>query len=343
MRAVRLYGVKDMRVDTVPDAEPGPGEVLMRVKAVGVCGSDVHYYLDGRIGDAEATFPFTVGHEFAGEVVAQGAGVDWPAVGTPVAVDPAIPCGGCEVCLEGNPNCCPNVEFSGTPPREGSLSELYAHPAHLCEPLPPSMDFADGAVLEPLGVAVHALTLARIRPGDTVAVLGGGPIGLLVLQVALASASAAVYLTEPIEERRALGLKLGATGVCDPNAADPVEWLKAQTKGRGVDIAIEAAWGEEAVGQAVKMTRHAGKVVLIGIPREDKTTFVASTARRKGLSILMSRRMKSVYPRAISLVDRGVVDMRSLITHRYPLEGAAEAFEQVATFSDGVVKAMIEL
>ena len=342
MKALRLYATRDLRVAELPKPEPGPGEALIRVRAVGVCGSDVHYYVDGHIGDAVADFPFTLGHEFAGEIAALGPGAEGPPIGTPVAVDPAIACGKCEICLEGDPNCCPNVRFPGSAPVEGSLAEYYAHPAELCVPLPPSMDFADGAMLEPLGVTVHALSLAKIRPGNTISILGAGPIGLMTLQVALGSAGA-VYVTEPISERRELAAELGATAVCDPGVDDPVAWLLDQTDGRGVDIAIELAWGADAVGQAVQMARPAGKVVVVGIPREDVVTFPAGNARRKGLSILMSRRMKLVYPQAIRLVERGVVDLRRLLTHRFPLERAAEAFDLVAGFKDGVIKAMIDL
>ncbi len=342
MKTMRLHGLRDMRLDEVPKPEPGPGEVLIRVRAVGVCGSDVHYYLDGHIGTAKATFPFTLGHEFAGEIVALGPGVEGLAVGTRVAVDPAIPCGHCETCLDGNPNCCPSVRFPGSPPYEGALSEFYVHPAHLCIPLPDALGFDDGVMLEPLGVVVHALTLAKIRPGDIVAILGAGPIGMLALQLASRTAGA-VYVTEPVVERRAMAVTLGATAVCDPTAEDPVAWLLQQTCGRGADIVIEAAWGEETVDQAVYMARPAGKVVLVGIPREDKVTFSASEARRKGLSVLLSRRMKFVYPRAIALVERGLVDIRRLITHRFPLERAGEAFDLVSSLRDGVVKVLIEI
>lgn len=343
MKAMCLYAPRDMRLEDVPVPAPGPGEVLVRIRAVGVCGSDVHYYVDGCIGTSKAPPSFVLGHEGAGEIVTLGAGVEGPPVGTRVALDPAIPCGHCEICLEGNPNCCPAVRFPSTPPVPGMLSEWFVHPAHLCIPLPDALDFADGAMLEPLGVGVHAMTLAKVRPGDTIAVLGGGPIGLLVLQLALCSGAQAVYLSEPIPERRALAEELGATAVCDPGAGDPVAWLLEQTGGRGVDVAIEAAWGGKVVGQAVRMARYAGKVVLVGIPRDDSVTFPASTSRRKGLTILMSRRMKHVYPRAIALVERGLVDVRALITHRFPLEQAAEGFELVASLQDGVVKAMIEV
>ena len=163
------------------------------------------------------------------------------------------------------------------------------------------------------------------------------------MQLALNSGAGAVYVNEPIPERRALAAELGATAVCDPSAVDPADWLSDPTDGRGVDVASEAAWGGAAVEQAVRMARHAGKVVLVGIPRDDRVTYPASVARRKGLTILMSRRMKHVYPRAIALIERRVVDVRTVVSHRFPLAEAAQAFELVASLQDGVVKAMVEL
>ena len=343
MKAARLHGLRDIRLDEIPDPEPAPGEALVRVRAVGVCGSDIHFYLDGRIADAEVPFPFILGHEFAGEIAALGPGVEGPPVGTRVAIDPALPCERCEVCLDGNPNCCPNTRFPASPPIQGALCEYYTQPAHLCVPLPESLDFVDGAMLEPLGIGIHVMTLSKLKPGDSVAVLGAGPIGQIIMQLALASGVRAAYVTEPVSERRALAKKMGATAVCDPEAGDPAAWLMEQTQRRGVDVAIEAAWGKEAVGQAVEMARPGGKVVIVGIPREDETTYRNSPARSKGLTILMSRRMKSIYERAIALVERGVVDLPALVTHRFPLEQTGEAFELMATLKDGVCKPVIDL
>jgi len=343
MKAVRLYGPRDLRIDDVPAPEPGAGEALIHVRALGVCGSDVHSYLDGRIGDDVAPVPFTLGHEFSGEVVAFGPDVSGLPAGTRVAVDPAIPCGVCETCLDGNSNCCPDVRFPASPPVQGALCELYAHPAHLCVPLPEGLSLAEGAMLEPLGVGLHAITLARIKPGDSVAVLGAGPIGLLVLQLAVRSGARSVYVSEPIPQRWELAAKFGATAVCDPPVNNPAEWLLDQTEGRGADVVIEAAWGGEAVAQAIRMARPGGRVVLVGIPREHICAFPAGEARRKGLTIFMSRRMKAVYPRAMALVEAGFIDLKAVITHRFPLEAAAQAFDLVAALQDGVCKAMIEL
>lgn len=257
MKAARLYGPRDMRLDEIETPTPQPGEALIRVRAVGVCGSDVHFYKDGGMDGTDLVYPFILGHEFAGEIAALGPGVNAPAVSTRVAVDPAIPCGQCETCLDGNINCCPEVHFPASPPIQGVLSEYVVHPADLCIPLPEGVSVEDGALLEPLGVVIHALSLAKIKLGGTVAVLGTGPIGLLAIQLALASGAHAIYATEPIPERRAMAHSTGATAICDPTTSDPVEWLKEQTSGRGVDVVIEAAWGEDTVAQAIEMAKPA--------------------------------------------------------------------------------------
>jgi len=333
-----------MRVETVPCPEPVEGELLIRVRAVGVCGSDVHYFHDGGIGITKVTEPHELGHEFSGVVAALGPGVDGPPVGTRVAVEPAIHCGHCEFCLEGHPNICPQVQFVSTPPLGGSLVEYLAHPAELVFPMPDAMDFADGAMLEPLGVAIHTVNLARLRPGDTVAILGSGPIGLLTLEVARLSGAAKAYATDLEPERLAAAQRLGASAVFQADGADPVAWISELTQGRGVDVVFEAAWAAETVGQAVAMVKPGGRVVIGGIPSgADAITYPASTARRKGLTIKMVRRMKHTYPRSISLVQDGLVDVQSLITHRFPLEAASEAFELVDARADGVIKALIEV
>jgi len=345
VRAARLYGPRDIRVESIPRPEPAAGEVLIGVRAVGICGSDVHYFEDGGIGDAKIHGPHELGHEFAGEIVALGPGVEGPPVGTPVAVEPAIPCGECEFCLQGNPNLCPRIIFVSTPPRGGSLAEFLAHPAGLVFPMTGGLTFADAAMLEPLGVAIHAVNLAKLRPGDTAAVLGSGPIGLLTLQVARLSGARAVFITDLIPERLELARRLGAAGALKADAANPASWVKEQTGGRGVDVVFEAAWAAQTVAQAVEMAKPGGRVVIAGIPAasSDTISFPASSARRKGLTIKLVRRMKHTYPRAMALVQQGLVDVRSLITHRFSLEETAAAFDLVSRRADGVVKALVEM
>jgi len=343
MKAVRLYGPSDMRLDDIPVPEPGPGQVLLEVLSVGVCGSGVHYFVDGGIGEDKVKDPFVIGHEFSARVAALGPGVTGPSVGTRVAVEPAISCGHCEFCEEGHPNLCENILFCSTPPTPGALQEYMVHPAELCFPLPDSVTNDQGAMLEPLGVALHTVRLAKLRPGDTVAILGCGPIGLLTLQVALISGARAVYVTDLVPERLELAQKLGATGTFKADEGDPVAWVHQETGGRGVDVAIEAAWADETVGQATEMARRGGKAIMAGIPRENVALLPAHVVRRKGLTIKYVRRMKHTYPRAIAMVRDGLVDVDALISHRFSLAETAEAYPLVASRQDGAVKVIVEV
>jgi L-iditol 2-dehydrogenase len=343
MKAARLYGPGDLRVDEVPVPAPGPGEVLLQVLSVGVCGSGVHYYLDGGIGDDKISEPFVIGHEFSARVAALGPGVEGLPVGTRVAVEPAISCGKCEFCLEGHPNLCENILFCSTPPTPGALQEYIVHPAELCFPLPDSVDNAQGAMLEPLGIALHAVRLAGLHPGDTVAILGGGPIGLLILEVARISGARAVYVTDLVPERLAMARRLGATDVLKADDGDPVAWIMELTAGRGVDVVFEAAWAEETVAQAAEVARRGGKAMMVGIPREDRAVFPGHTVRRKGLTIKYVRRMKHTYPRAIAMVADGLIDVDSIVTHRFPLEQVARGYDLVSTRNDGAMKVVIEI
>ncbi len=343
MKAARLYGPGDIRVNEVPQPRPDPGEVLLQVLSVGICGSDVHYFLDGGIGDDRVREPFVIGHEFSARVVAWGPGVSDPPIGARVAVEPAIACGHCEFCLEGHPNLCEHILFCSTPPTPGAFQEYMTHPAHLCFPIPDEIDDAQGAMLEPLGVALHAVALAHLHPGDTIAIIGAGTIGLLILQVALRSGARAAYVVDLIPERLALAQQFGAT-VFRADQGDAVQWIKTLTGGRGVDVAFEAAWADETVTrQVVEMARRGGKLIMVGIPRENEVIFPAHAVRRKGLTIKYVRRMKHTYPRAIPMVRDGLIDVRSLVTHTFTLDQAQEAYRLVSSYQDGVIKAVIRI
>jgi len=323
--------------------EPTPGQVLVRVRSVGICGSDVHYYLQGKIGDAIATEPHIMGHEFAGEVAALGEGVQNLAEGQRVAVEPAIPCGQCEMCLEGHPNLCLNIRFMSVPPEPGALAEYVVVDAERCFPLPDCLSAEDGAMLEPLGVALHTMRLAKMLIGDTVAIVGCGAIGLLILQLARASGALFTVATDKLDSRLHLARHLGAALTVNITQADPTRAVREFTNGRGVDIAIEAAGEQSAPNQAASLARNGGKLLLVGIPPEDEFTLTASLVRRKGLTIKMVRRMKHTYTRAIALAAAGRVDLRTLVTHRFSLEEVNEAFDLVAHQADDVVRAMVEL
>jgi L-iditol 2-dehydrogenase len=315
----------------------------LRVASVGVCGSDVHYYLHGRIGSQVVTDPIIMGHEFSAWIAALGAGVEGLGIGTLVAVDPGISCGQCELCEQGHPNLCPHVRFCGTPPIDGVFAEYTVMPARNCFPLSEGITPAEGALLEPLGIAIHAVDLAHLQPGQTVTVLGAGPIGLLIAAVARAAGASAIYMTEPLAYRRDFAREYVADEAFNPAETDVVTEIQRCTSSRGVDVAFEAAGAPGTPQQAAAVARIGGKVIVAGIPADDRITMNASTVRRKGLTIKLVRRMKHTYTRAIRLVQAGRVVVQPLATHFFPLERIADAFELVAGYDDGVLRAMIQV
>jgi L-iditol 2-dehydrogenase len=318
MRVARLHGKGDLRLHDEERPRPGPGEVLVRVRAVGLCGSDLHWFAEGGIGGLDPLArPFVLGHEFA------GATED----GRLVAVDPALPCGRCRSCQEGDFNLCPHTLFAGDGVQDGGLREWIAWPERALVALPPGLTAADGAMLEPLGIAIHAMDLGRVRPGGTVGVFGCGPIGLLMIQLARLDGSrvlATELATRPhrLEKARALGAEVFAADEGREGAA-----IRAATGGEGVDVALETAGDNAAVDAAVEAARPGARVVLVGIPSEARLSFPAGPARRKGLSLVLARRMGHVYPRAVRLATSGRLDLRSLVSHRFPLEDVRAAFE----------------
>ena len=348
MPAVRLYGPEDLRVDQVPHpGQPGPGQVLLRVTAVGICGSDLHTYQDGRIGDTVVKQPITLGHEFGGVVEAVGPEIEGDhsaplTPGTRVAVDPAQPCGHCELCELGHPNLCRRLHFCGLYPDEGSLSRYMHVPAHTCFPIPESIDHAGAALLEPLGVAMHAIDLAKIRVANSVAVLGAGAIGLYIVQLARLSGAHPIFVSDQFDWRLDCAANYGAIPI-NFKRDDPVAVVQQVTHGRGVDVAVEAAWSDHSVQQAAEMARLGGRLVLVGIPGSDHIAFKHSTLRRKGLTLRMARRMQHTYPRAIKLADAGKVDLTGIISHRFPLKQAPQAFAMNLAYQDQVVKVIIDV
>lgn len=320
MLAARLHGPGDLRVVTEPVPEPGPGSELVRVTAVGICGSDLHWFAEGGIGDARVSTPLVIGHEAAG--VIEGG----PRHGLRVAVDPAIPCGHCELCLAGHRNLCPSVAFCGHGRTDGALREYLTWPRELLHPLPEALSDAEGAMLEPLGVAVHAHDLGHQRIAATVAVIGCGPIGLCLVQLARAAGATLVVAVDPIPHRAAAAARYGADVVLPAEPAEFAAGIAESTAGRGVDVVFEAAGTDAAVSLAMDAARPGARVVLAGIPDQDATSFPASAARRKGLTVALVRRMKEVYPRATALTQRGLVDVSSVISHTFPLAEVGTAF-----------------
>jgi L-iditol 2-dehydrogenase len=305
----------DLRVADEPEPAIEPGMSLVRVTAVGICGSDLHWWDEGAIGDAKLTHPLVLGHEGAG-VIADG-----PRRGERVAIDPAIPCETCRACRDGYRNLCHRISFSGHGETDGMLREVMAWPSALLHPLPDRVSDADGALLEPLGVAIHSADLGHLPFAGTASVIGCGPIGLLLIGVLKAAGASSVLAIEPLAHRREAAARMGADQVRD--SAEALD-------DAGVDVAFEAAGNDSAVGLAMASVRPGGRVVLAGIPGDDAIRFGASLARRKGLTIAMVRRMNEVYPRAISLAKRGVVDLAAVVSSRSGLGEVREAFTEGA-------------
>jgi L-iditol 2-dehydrogenase len=313
-----LHAPGDVRVERRPDPVAEPGESLVRVTAVGLCGSDLHWFAAGAIGDAAISRPLVLGHEMAGVMVSG------PLAGRSVGLDPALPCGRCRECTSGLEHLCTQMHFAGHGSTDGGLRELVAWPDDRTHLLPVGYDPACGALLEPLGVAVHSADLAHLRPGWTVGVTGCGPIGLMLVQLA-AAAGCEVVAVEPLAHRREAAVRAGAAATLAPAA------VAGSGREGSCHVAFEVSGADDGLEHAAFLARPGGRIVLVGIPDADSTTVTASTLRRKGLTLAWARRMTAdAYVRAISLAVRGAVDLSWLTTHRYPLDEAGAAFATAA-------------
>jgi L-iditol 2-dehydrogenase len=321
MTAARLHAVGDVRISREAAPVPAPGEDLVRVDCVGICGSDLHWFGEGSIGDARLDSPLVLGHEMGGTIVSG------PRAGTRVAIDPAIPCWNCALCHAGHPNLCLHVRFAGHGRNDGGMRQYLCWPADRLHPVPAEISDEAIAVLEPLGVALHALDLAHLKIGARVGIVGCGPIGVLAVQLSRLSGAATVLAVEPLAHRRDLAAAYGAIAVTPDQAVVRAMEL---TAGLGLDAVVEIAGTADAIELAVDLARPGGRVVLAGIPTDDRTTFTASTARRKGLTIALSRRMTELYPRAIELVASGRIEADALVSHGFDITDVAEAFATAA-------------
>ncbi|ASW53135.1 zinc-binding dehydrogenase [Plantactinospora sp. KBS50] len=330
MRCVTIHAPGDIRVGEMPDPVPGPGESLVQITSVGLCGSDLHWFTEGAIGDAVLTKPLVLGHEIA------GIAVTGPLAGRSVGLDPAQPCHDCRECRTGLEHLCTRMSFAGHGRTDGGLRELMAWPDRQIHELPDGYDPSCGTLLEPLGVAVHSADLAHLRHGWKVAVVGCGPIGLMLIELA-AMAGCDVLAVEPLSHRRAAARRAGASVAVAPEEVTPKSVLDG-----GYDVAFEVSGADDGLERAGVLVRPGARIVLVGIPDEDSTTFQASLLRRKGLTLACARRMtESAYARAIDLGSRTAVDLPWLVSQRYPLADAAKAFEAAA--GRGGLKVVIDV
>jgi L-iditol 2-dehydrogenase len=322
-----------------PVADPSAGEVVVKLRSVGICGSDMHWYLDGSIYGFPASYPQVLGHEPAGDIVAVGRGVVGFKTGDRVAIEPTISCGHCEWCLRGQHNNCASSLFMGSPQLPGLLREYATIPAHNAALVPKSFSYTQASLIEPVAVMMHMLELVAIHPGDSVAVLGAGPIGLLAATVARHAGAGQVFVTDKLPYRIRMAQDLGAT------AAVPIgnfrELIADQTRGRGVDLAIDAAGVPETINTALAVTRLGGTVVLIGIPNHVPVGVDLFSAMAKEIRIQTLKRSNHRDAPAIALIASGAIP-ESIVTHRVSIDQSPAAFEMLAEYRDGIGKLAVE-
>jgi L-iditol 2-dehydrogenase len=320
---------------------PGPEEVLVRVDRVGICGSDLHYFRDGRNGENELDAPTVLGHEAAGTVVERGSEVADVAVEDRVAIDPSLPCGDCPHCRRGESNLCSRMAFMGSPPVDGALAEFVARPADAVHVLPPSVPTRAGALCEPLGVAVHATRRAGVDGGDAVLVTGCGPIGLLVADAARAAGASRVFAADVVPAKRSLAADRGADRTIDPREESLPAAVQAATDGLGADVVLECSGAEAAIAEAAAAARRGGRIGFVGLPQDPSLPFDLFDLIDDELDVSGSFRFRGTFPRAIELLEAGRVDAASLVDFEASLEDAAAAFRRAS--DPEVVKGMIAL
>lgn len=340
MRSLYQISPEVLELRTNPIPSPLSHEVLIRLRSVGICGSDVHYFIDGRIGDQRILNPHILGHEAVGEIAETGAKVSWLKKGDRVAVEPAIPCGKCELCLHGKPNLCQSVVFLGTPPVSGAFQEYIVMPGENCLLIPEELGFDEAVLAEPLAIALYGVRHATFSIGDTSAIFGGGPIGLSVLFTLLSAGSSQTILTELVSSRATMASTLGANLVLMAQETDPVKEILAVTDGKGVDVAYECAGSQETLTQAVESVCCGGKVVIFGIPPGDDVKVDPHLIRRKEVTIYNVRRSAFTTPVALAMIKQSPL-FQKLITHRFPLDRASEGFQILSGYKDGVIKAVV--
>jgi L-iditol 2-dehydrogenase len=318
------------------------GMVRVRVGAVGICGSDLHSYSEGAVGDSPSVYPMVLGHEPAGTVVAVGPGVTGWSEGDRAALEPALYCYHCEQCRSGRYNICENIRFLSTPGYPGFFREYVDLPPSNLLGIPKSMPLRLASLVEPLAVALHSMRFANIGIGETAAVFGAGPIGVLTVACLRAAGASRILVVEPVAHRRELAKRMGAAEAIDPGQTDAARQIIADTGGRGVDCAIDCAARAHTTNWAIRAARNGGRVVLTGIHSGTMIPFEVSPMRRKELAIYNIRRSNCEPEAALGLLTARMEWFEPLVTHTRPLDRISEAFEIAEAYADGVGKFVIE-
>ena len=345
MLAVQLSGIEQMSLAEIDKPElQSEDEVLIKLKAIGVCGSDVHYYTEGRIGSQIVTYPFLVGHECSGVIEKCGSKVTHVVPGDLVVIDPSIHCGHCDQCLAGRPHTCRNNRFLGCPGQiAGCLTEYIVMPGFTCFPVTQRLDADEAALIEPLSIGVYAVKLAGIvDPGLSCAIFGAGPIGLSILMKLLADNISNTGIIEPLKYRLEKAGQIGAKWLVNPVDSDVYEEIYEREK-LLLDVVFEASGEQDAVNNALKILKPGGKLILVGIPASARYIFDMDLMRRKELTVINVRRQNHCVEEAIELVASCKINVKQMVTHYFQLRKSPVAFDMVAGYRDNVIKAMIFL
>lgn len=342
-KAIFMQGTNKMVWKDVSMPEVGKNDVLIKIKTVGICGSDQHYYEHGKIGDFIVEEDFILGHEASGEVVEIGEDVETLKLGDRVALEPGVTCGKCEFCKTGKYNLCEKVEFFATPPYHGVFQNYVAHPEDMCFKLPDNMSYLEGAMVEPLAVGLHANGEGKVELGDTVVIFGTGCIGLSTLVASKARGASNIIVVDMMEKRLDKALELGANYAINAKKENTIEKIMEITKGRGADVVIETAGAIPTVKQTVDVVRRGGTIVLVGMAPKDEIEFNFATLMGKEAKIKTVFRYRNLYPIGIKAISSGIIDVASIVSHEYDFEDTLEAMEYTMGNPDKVIKTVINM
>ena len=343
MKVALMTDLNKMEFTQRPIPQPKEDEVLVKVEHVGVCGSDLHYYEHGRIGDFIVKPPFVLGHEAGGTVVEVGKNVTHLKVGDKVALEPGKTCGKCEFCRTGRYNLCPDVEFFATPPIDGVFQEYVAHEAALCFKIPDNMDTMEAALIEPLAVGFHAARQGNAQLGQTAVVMGAGCIGLVTLLALKAMGLSTVYVVDVMQKRLDKALELGATAVINGKDTDTVEEINRLTEGRGVDLVIETAGTEITSRQSVHVCKKGATIVFVGYSPSGDVNMPMGAALDKELTFKTIFRYRHIYPLAIDAVASGKVNVKGIVTNIFDFDDIQNAMDTSVKDKANVVKSVIKM
>ena len=343
MKVAVMNGIGKMGFIEKEVPQPKVNEVLVKLEYVGICGSDLHYYETGRIGDYIVEPPFVLGHEPGGVVVGLGKEVKHLSIGDKVALEPGKTCGHCEFCKTGRYNLCPDVIFFATPPVDGVFQEYVCHEADLCFKLPENVSTIEGSLIEPLAVGFHAAIQGQAQAGQTAVVMGSGCIGLVTMMALKAMGVSNVYVVDIMEKRLEKALELGATGVINSKETDPVEMIMKLTNGKGCDLAIETAGAEITTIQCINMAKKGTNVVLVGYSKTGEMTLPMSLVLDKELTFKTVFRYRHIYPMAIEAVANGKVNLKGIVTDEFTLDEVQKAMDYSVNNKSDIVKAVIKI